>query len=46
MKIMRFQSYYFQLKNGTPVFEKYFCFSENFFKAEALKTFKTSIDCV
>ena len=38
MEVLRFPSHYFQLKNGTPVFQK------TSFKVKVMKTFKISSD--
>ena len=46
MEVMRFQSQWFQLKNGTPVLLKnVFVFQKICFKVKVLKTFKIFIDC-
>ena len=38
MEVLRFPSHYFQLKNGTPVFQK------TTFKVKVMKTFRISSD--
>ena len=46
MEMMRFQSLYFQLKNGTPVFlKKVSVFHKICFEVRVLKSFKISTDC-
>ena len=41
MEMMCFQSYWFQLKNGTPVYEKRFPFSENLNKRYCIGNVQT-----
>ena len=45
MEMMRFESYFFQLRNGTPVFRKRFLVFRKSDSKLKSKTFKTSTDC-
>ena len=43
MEMLRFQSFYFQLKNG--FLKKFFVFQKIWFKVKVLPTFKIPTDC-